>query len=170
MNVTEKMIEANRRNAQKSTGPRTPEGRAVVARNAITHGLTAKELVLPGERKGDLVALREGLYADLRPEGELECLLADRVALAMWRLRRVIRFEAGFLENQVYDVMERSGAEDSYGKVVSWGGGASLDKLKTLAGYETNIERGMYKALEQLRDLQAKRLADSGSLIEMNVD
>jgi len=157
MTVTEKMVEANRRNAQLSTGPKTDAGKAVVAGNAIKHGLTAKELVLPGERKGDLVALRAGLYADLRPVGEMECLLVDRVALTMWRLRRVIRFEAGFLENQLYDVMERNGGEDSYGKVVSWGGGSSLDKLKTLAGYETSIEHGMYRALKQLREMQELR-------------
>ena len=168
MTVTEKMIEANRRNAQKSTGPKTAEGKAVVARNALKHGLAAKELVIPGERKADLVALRDGLFADLRPVGELEILLVDRIALAMWRLRRAVRFEAGYLENKIYEVAgSRSGDGDLYGMAVSWGGGTTFERLQSIVGYEAGIERGMFKSLRQLRELQEARKKEEAEVIEI---
>jgi hypothetical protein len=166
MTVTEKMVEANRRNARKSTGPRTSDGKAVVARNALKHGLAAKELVIPGERKADLVALRDGLFADLRPVGELEAILVDRIALAMWRLRRAVRFESGYLENKIYEVARRDEG-DLYGMAVSWGGGTTFERLQSIAGYEAGIERGMFKALRQLRELQEARKKEEAEVIEV---
>ncbi len=64
---TQKQIEANRRNAQKSTGPRTPEGRAAVHLNGVTHGLTAETLVLPGEDQSDFAVLLADLEAEHCP-------------------------------------------------------------------------------------------------------
>jgi hypothetical protein len=55
--ATDRQIAANRLNAQKSTGPKTPEGRATVRLNSLTHGLTAKTLVLPGESEEDFEEL-----------------------------------------------------------------------------------------------------------------
>ncbi len=51
--ATEKQFEANRQNAQKSTGPKTPEGRAAVRLNGVKHGLTAETIVLKGESQAD---------------------------------------------------------------------------------------------------------------------
>ena len=77
--ATEGQIEANRINAQKSTGPRTPEGKAVVSQNAITHGLLARAGVIPGEDEHEFAAHREGLLQQLRPGAPLEEVLADRI-------------------------------------------------------------------------------------------
>jgi hypothetical protein len=49
-----KQIEANRRNALASTGPRTQEGKAIVARNAVKHGLTAQSVLLPDEHEATI--------------------------------------------------------------------------------------------------------------------
>ena len=65
--ATEKQTAANRLNAQKSTGPRTPEGRAAVRLNGVTHGLTAKTLVLKGESEDDFKALFESLESEHEP-------------------------------------------------------------------------------------------------------
>ena len=65
--ATEKQFEANRLNAQKSTGPKTPEGRAAVRLNGVTHGLTAETLVLKGERESDFKQLFDSLEAEHAP-------------------------------------------------------------------------------------------------------
>ena len=66
---SERQVEANRGNALRSTGPKTPAGKRVVARNAVRHGLLSRELVLPDESPSMLNELRARLRADLRPEG-----------------------------------------------------------------------------------------------------
>ncbi len=93
--TSEKKAEANRRNASKSTGPRTPEGKAAVRLNALRHGLRAEEILLPGEDEEALRELGERLRAELQPVGELEHLLVERIFAAYWRLRRVGRVETG---------------------------------------------------------------------------
>ena len=65
--ATDRQIAANRENALKSTGPRTPEGRAAVRLNSLTHGLTAKTLVLPGESEEDFGSLLDSLAAEHDP-------------------------------------------------------------------------------------------------------
>lgn len=132
-------------------GPKTAEGKAIVATNAVTHGLTSKELVLPGERKADLTALRQSLLADLNPVGSLETLLVERAALCLWRLRRVLRFEAGFMGNG----MNAEARHDPYGEFV--GRFNTADKLVLLTRYETAIERSLYRTLAELRAMQQGR-------------
>ena len=100
--TSEKKAEANRRNALKSTGPRTPEGKAAVRLNALRHGLRSEEILLPGEDEQALRELDEYLRAELQPVGELENLLIDRVVAAYWRLRRLGRVEAGIFIQESY--------------------------------------------------------------------
>jgi len=92
--TSDKKAGANRCNARKSTGPRTPEGKSAVRLNALRYGLLSTEVLLPGE---DGEALRGGLgehlRAELQPAGELENLLVDRVVATLWRLRRLGRVE-----------------------------------------------------------------------------
>jgi hypothetical protein len=95
-----RQIEANRRNATRSTGPRTPEGKAVVARNALKHGLLAREILIRGERGEDLAAFARRLRDRLKPLGELELLLVDRIVAAAWRLRRLTHVEAGLFHGE----------------------------------------------------------------------
>src|SRR5260370_3426083 len=64
---TEKQIAANRINAQKSTGPSTPEGRAAVRLNGVKHGLTAQTLVLKGESESDITPLLDSYEAEHEP-------------------------------------------------------------------------------------------------------
>ena len=93
--TSDKKVEANRRNARKSTGPRTPTGKAAVRLNALTHGLLSQEVLLPGEDADALRELGERLRAELQPIGELENLLVDRITSLLWRLRRLGQVEAG---------------------------------------------------------------------------
>jgi hypothetical protein len=87
-------IEANRRNAELSSGPRTADGKAAVARNAIRHGIFAAVPVIPGESPEQWEAHRSGVIDSLAPVGLLEVNLAERAALLLWRLQRLARYEA----------------------------------------------------------------------------
>jgi hypothetical protein len=91
---SQRQIEANAKNAQLSTGPRSADGKARVASNALKHGLTGKQIVLPNEKPSDFDAFRLGLLNELSPKGELEGILAERTVVDAWRLRRVPVLEA----------------------------------------------------------------------------
>lgn len=87
-------IEANQRNGQLSTGPRTAEGKATVARNATKHGIFSAVPVIPGEDPQVWETHRAGVVESLAPVGLLEVNLAERAALLLWRLQRLARYEA----------------------------------------------------------------------------
>src|SRR5271169_691028 len=90
---------ANRENAQHSTGPRTAEGKAKVATNAQTRGLTASHPVIrPGEEPA-FEALSASLRLSLLPEGALEEILLGRIIHASWNLQRVDRLESELLSS-----------------------------------------------------------------------
>jgi hypothetical protein len=75
-------------------GPKTEEGKEVVRWNATRHGIRSPAPVVPGvEKKEDWEEHREGVLESLQPEGHLELVLAERVALLSWRLHRVTRYE-----------------------------------------------------------------------------
>jgi hypothetical protein len=75
-------------------GPATQEGKEVVKWNAVQHGVRSPAPVVPGiEKSEDWEEHRDGMLQSLSPEGHLELVLAERVALLSWRLRRVIRYE-----------------------------------------------------------------------------
>jgi hypothetical protein len=97
-------IEANQRNAALSTGPRTAEGKAVVARNATRHGIYSSVPVIPGEDPNAWEAHRAGVVDSLAPAGLLEVNLAERAALLLWRLQRLARYEAETIAAAMEDV------------------------------------------------------------------
>jgi len=88
--TTEKQIAANRRNAARSTGPKIEAGKAIVARNAVTHGLLSRHTLLVGESKAELTNLGKALRARLAPVGEVEALLADQIIASAWRLKHAL--------------------------------------------------------------------------------
>ena len=95
--VSQRQLEANRANAKRSTGPKSASGKARSRLNAVTHGLTARQLVVGAEKPEDFDALREALFADLEPSGALQCELVDEIARFTWRLRRIPVLEADLL-------------------------------------------------------------------------
>ena len=96
---SKEQINANRQNAQKSTGPRTDEGKVAVSQNAVKHGLFA-ESVIKGENPADYEVFHTKMLAELAPVGLVEAVLADRIASLWWRLKRAER-----MQNQAIDVM-----------------------------------------------------------------
>ncbi len=93
--ATKRQIAANRRNARRSTGPRTAAGKAASSANALRHGLAAaRAVVLPDEDGEAYERLRQGVTADLDPAGALQEALAQRIVVLLWRLDRAARLEA----------------------------------------------------------------------------
>ena len=82
-------IEANRRNAQKSTGPRTPEGKAAVSLNALRHGLRARRVVLPGEDRAEFQQLCDDLESQWQPLTGAELFYLEQMAVSQWKLSRM---------------------------------------------------------------------------------
>lgn len=103
--ATGKQISANRKNAARSTGPKTPRGKQVVRWNSLKHGLLAREVVIDTgegeENVEEFKTLLGQLEADLAPDGPLEHILVERIAVCYWRLRRVIRYETGKIRRRL---------------------------------------------------------------------
>jgi hypothetical protein len=97
--ITANRFRANQKNAAKSTGPRSPGGKATAALNGVKAGLFARALVLPalGETVEDFAAFRDAVAANLEADGVLEVELAERVAQLLWRVRRVPLYESAAL-------------------------------------------------------------------------
>src|SRR3989337_1510771 len=83
------------------TGPRTTAGKAVASRNALKHGILSRAPVIPGlEDPAEWQRHLKGMFESLQPEGHLEAVLAERIAVVLWRLRRVTQHETEM--TQVY--------------------------------------------------------------------
>jgi hypothetical protein len=91
---TAAQLVANGANALLSTGPRSPAGKQAVAKNAISHGIFAAVPVVMGEDEGEWEEFRAEIVASLGAEGTVEVALGERVASLLWRLRRLVRYEA----------------------------------------------------------------------------
>jgi hypothetical protein len=158
--TSDKKREANRQNALKSTGPRTPEGKNAVRLNALKHGLLSQEVLLPGEDAEALRELDEGLRAELQPVGVLENLLVERIIAAFWKLRRMGRVEAGIYAWELYEELaERAEREaDGYKK-------SSLDDL-IAAGDDTRItnKKKHKEALSRARQMRSAQEAETVTL------
>jgi hypothetical protein len=97
-------IEANRRNARKSTGPNTQEGKRRSRCNAVRHGLTAETVIAALEDAEDYKAFEAAITADYDAQSAVERELVLRLASLLWRLRRATTMETGLFEIQADDL------------------------------------------------------------------
>lgn len=166
--TSDKQNEANRRNALKSTGPKTLEGKVAVRLNAMRHGLLSQDILLPGENEAALRELGERLESELQPVGEFEGLLVEQIIATVWRLRRLRRVEAGIfaweLDNAVRNP-DKSMLGLSFIRDAN-----SANAFSKLTRYETTIERSLYRALHELQRLQAARRAQGSVAPPVAVD
>jgi len=172
--ASERQIEANRLNAQASTGPRTIEGKVQSSRNAVKHGLTARGGLLADEDPEEYIRLYREVINDLRPEDEAQLQLAERIFSLMWRLARVPRFEAALLAHfearatGLSSSISRSTWIEGERRIRSDGevrqlilGQTIKDFLETgigekLGRYETGMLRHLSILLKELREIQAQ--------------
>jgi hypothetical protein len=144
--------EASRRNGAKSCDPKTPEGKARSAQNALRHGLRAqKHVVLPGESATEFAALEAALMEELAPEGALQSVLAQRVVAAAWRLERDERIEAGLFGHHLR-------GERNLGLALIRDGN-SPRAFDTLLRYHGTTLAELWRALRTLKALQAEQAA-----------
>jgi hypothetical protein len=143
---------ANRQNSLHSTGPATVEGKAASSRNALRHGLTSRQIVLPGEDAAQYDELRQDLLAAYVPSNAAEALLVEELAAASWRLLRARRQETLILQKLAEDCTDCDTAFAT----------AFVEKPKEVARltrYITSIERAYYRALNKLEQIQKERIA-----------
>jgi len=97
--VSAKQLAANRRNALKSTGPKTVNGKSVSKMNAVKHGILSKEVLARGlhirENAREFTALHQRFTDELNPAGPMEEMLVDQIVTTHWRLRRALTAESG---------------------------------------------------------------------------
>ena len=114
--VSIRKIEANRQNALKSTGPKTPRGKGYSARNAIKHGLFSGQMmdfVSHGEDPTEYEKILNGLRDKYQPRGTAEELEVERIALCWWRLKRAWRYENAMNRVALRDLGRRELAEQA---------------------------------------------------------
>ena len=169
--ISERQQEANRRNAAKSHGPTTPEGRAAVRHNALKHGLTAAEIILPTvEEKIDFEQFRAAFEEECQAVGPIEQVLVEDLVTARWRLNRIRKMEPGFfaLRREVLkDGITEFSTLDPQAQLalIVLDDARDTDTYGKMSRYEARFERSFYKALKELQRLQALRpaVSDSGN-------
>jgi hypothetical protein len=107
--ISEKRLAANRENAQRSTGPRTPEGRARSSRNAVKHGFRASSFaVVRLEDLDEVEKLKADAVACYRPVNSQELVAVERIAMAQQQIFRGGRLDAGMFTSALNDVLDRT--------------------------------------------------------------
>lgn len=166
-------MEANRRNAQQSTGPRTEAGKKISSLNALRHGLTSRVVVLPSE---DLAAYQKystEYLASLAPETFPETQCAQTIIDTQWRLNRVRSLEEGMLAlghnspagQHDYGHPEIHGALTQAAVFLE-----HSQAFVNLSMHEQRLYRILTAATKALDDMKAKRIAARQAALDAAVD
>src|SRR5258708_10531467 len=137
--ATLRQIEANRRNALKSTGPKTPEGKAAVSMNSLRHGLRARNVMLPGDDREEFQRLCDDLESEWQPLTRTEQFYVEQMAVAQWKLKRMETAEVSLLAPKAL------GAKNQ------------LPLLDRLWQAQCRLERSFARAQHELERIQISR-------------
>lgn len=167
--TSEKQIEANRTNAQLSTGPTTEEGKHRCSLNARRHGLTGQVTTMTDEDRAAHDQFSAAMIKDLGPEGAVETQLAQRIATDSWRLNRISAIEdnifaLGFYHHPVQ--IDTDHPEIHAALTTAKTFQAEAKQLQLLSLYEQRLNRAVQKNLAILQDMQAKRKAERQRALE----
>jgi hypothetical protein len=161
--LTEKQLEANRANAQKSTGPKTDAGKKRSSLNAFRHGLTGQVVVLPEEDRQAFEQLTEKTIAELQVRGEHELQLARTYCMSLWNVQRAMAvqdtmFSLGVME----EVAENLNIEDpqahnavSYAKTFR----TDSEAFNRISLYTQRLINQSKALRKELEEVQASRFA-----------
>src|ERR1039457_2956692 len=138
MIISEKQQEANRRNAQHSTGPNTPAGKAAIRFNALTYGLRTRVTILERENAADYSQLWDELEADWQPQTRTERCYLETMVTSQWLLRRVAESE-----QQIYTYI-------AFGE-------ERFKMLGYVAKQRAQLERSFRTAIEDMKQSQKER-------------
>ena len=188
--TSEAQIIANRRNAQKSTGPRTNEAKSAISQNAVKHGFSASQDVISSESQADFDQYRDQLLAELDPASPMESMLAERIVSLSWRLKRIYS-----IQNQTIDALNADNTPSPLAKLtksllfkgqnppqedtsesataLALGRLAVRDfsnarVLDHLLMYERRIEHSLYRTLLEFQRLNLVKKLNAGSEMPFN--
>ncbi len=159
-------IQANRENALRSTGPRSLEGKAACARNALKHGLRSRDVVLTGvESPTGFDELRQSFHQRFAPADSIEHSLVDRIVAAEWRLRRIRRIETAMFFDRLMDAgveevredpehADDAGSYEVESQILHDAYQLANDQLEQLSRYEAQLERSIERSIRQLQQLR----------------
>jgi len=139
---------ASASNPFQATGPRTAEGKATSSQNARKHGLCSNQLVIREDQREDYEALHTSLYAELEPANRMESIFVDQMIVSDWNMARIREME---VEYHIANPDARSSI-------------SSHKELILLRRYYIAAERGFFRAMRELRSLQAIRVARRDNL------
>jgi hypothetical protein len=138
--ATKAQIEANRRNAQNSTGPKTAEGKAKSCMNRLSHGFAARISILPSENEEEFLALARDLMEEHQPVTMTEQILVEKMAQAQWLTQRALN-----LQGEAFRTTMEKGEE------------GIPKSLALLIRYHTTAERAFHKAHQELVKARKER-------------
>jgi len=163
--ISEKKLEANRRNAQLSTGPRTPEGKRAVSRNSLVHGVRARHAVLILENPAEFDRLFAELMEEFQPQTPTERFQVEQMAVIKWKLGRLDAAEnSAILQSTEFHLafknLEEFKTEKGFTRLPEMICKRETEALRNIDRYGQMIcrlERSYYRALETLQRLQDRR-------------
>jgi hypothetical protein len=167
---TEAQINANRLNAQKSTGPKSPQGKAASSLNALKSGIDAWSHIIPGEDPAELEALTAQFLLHFQPADPVQLSLVDTLISAEWTQRRLRRIEAQLWNYQVECLDKNLSHADFIDASIQHNsplGHAYQDALDPFSRLHRRIDatnRMFLRTLEALQDLQAAAVSQAGPL------
>ena len=161
--ATTAQTNANRENAKKSTGPRTPQGKVISSRNSLVHGMTSGKFLPPGADPQEFFQLLDQFRARFQPFDEVEDALVERLVAAEFKMRSVRYLDAGLFHYQA----ETNPMPEQFNKAgrsnpLAWafhGDSAYYNSFSKLMRYEGSLQREFSRALRDLSMLQADRRA-----------
>jgi hypothetical protein len=163
--ATEKQIAANRANAKKSTGPKTPGGKYISSQNATTHDCLAESVLLPNESAERFRALHTSYLNAFLPESQEMFDLIETLTVARWRLRRIWTLEAANLAHEQRAQADATQDEDPPTQTVLALRTLSLPprSLDVLSRHEARCQRAYNQALDRLLKIQATKQKNVGA-------
>ncbi|WP_188645274.1 hypothetical protein [Tsuneonella deserti] len=151
--TTDRQRESNRRNAQRSTGPRTPEGRAISSQNARRHGILSERSTSADEDRQLFDDLLNSIAGEFAPDGPMEILLVERLANLFWRERRLVHTETLSLNRIQADNSDHFNGPPAILAL------PLFDQL-LLGRYQTMLTNQINSTISQLENLRSRRLND----------
>jgi hypothetical protein len=140
--ATEKQIQANKLNSQKSTGPKTPEGKAKSSLNRLSHGFASNARIIPGEDPEQFKGLLFDLVNEYQPATATEQILVEEMVTNRWLSLRAFRLQG-----------------EAFLDLKAPAGTFVLPKdLGLLIRYQTSAERAFHKAHNELVNTRKQRL------------
>lgn len=189
--ATKKQLKANRKNAQKSTGPRTQQGMEIASQNSLKHGLRAQKNVIPTESQEEFDLHSEQMLTSLSPVGPIEAFFAKRFITLSWRLIR-----ADNIQNTTINTMNADAASDPLARlkksllarandqsipidppvskadlnlgrlIIKDFSGAGV--IERLSMYERRIESSLVRTINQFQQLQLIRQMNASDLSDQD--